>query len=125
MEISSKTILIADDEKDLRMLVKMTLEDPAYRIVTAIDGKHALEQIRRLRPDLVILDWMMPEFTGLEVVKRLRQDPRTRNIPVVLITANDCREDQAEANSLGIIAYLIKPFSPLELLHLVQDILGE
>lgn len=125
METSSKTILIADDEEDLRMLVEITLEDPAYRIVTAVDGEQALEQIRQIRPDLVILDWMMPRFSGLEVVKLLRQDPTTVRIPVVLLTANDCREDQEEARTLGIVAYLVKPFSPLELLHLVREALDE
>jgi len=118
METSSKTILIADDEEDLRMLVEITLEDPAYRIVTAVDGEQALDQIRQIRPDLVILDWMMPRLNGLEVVKQLRQDPTTVRIPVVLLTANHCQKDQAEVQTFGIVAYLVKPFSPLELLHL-------
>ena len=74
METPRKTILIADDEEDLRMLVEITLEDPAYRIVTAVDGEQAIKQIRQIRPDLVILDWMMPRLNGLEVVKLLRQD---------------------------------------------------
>jgi len=125
METPRKTILIADDEEDLRMLVEITLEDPAYRIVTAVDGEQAIKQIRQIRPDLVILDWMMPRLNGLEVVKLLRQDPTTVKIPVVLLTANDCQEDQAEAQTLGIVAYLVKPFSPLELLHLVQEALDE
>ena len=125
MKTSSKTILIADDEEDLRMLVEITLEDPAYRIVTAVDGEQALDQISQIRPDLVILDWMMPRLNGLEVVKRLRQDPTTVRIPVVLLTANHCQKDQAEVQALGIVAYLVKPFSPLELLSLVQEVLDE
>lgn len=125
MKPSSKTILIADDEEDLRMLVGITLEDPAYRIVTAVDGEQALKQIRQIRPDLVILDWKMPRVNGLEVVKQLRQDPTTMRIPVVLLTANHCQKDQAEVQALGIVAYLVKPFSPLELLHLVQRVLDE
>jgi two-component system phosphate regulon response regulator PhoB len=125
MGASSKTILIADDEEDLRMLVEITLEDPVYRIVTAVDGEQALAQIRVTRPDLVILDWMMPRLNGLEVVKQLRRDPTTVRIPVVLLTANDCQKDQEEAHTLGIVAYLVKPFSPLELLHLVREALDE
>ena len=120
MESPSKTILIADDEEDLRMLVEITLEDPAYRIVTAANGEDALAHIRQIQPDLVILDWMMPRLSGFEVVKRLRQDPNTVKLPVVLLTANDCHEDQAQAENLGIAAYLTKPFSPLELLRLVR-----
>ena len=125
MKTSSKTILIADDEEDLRMLVAITLEDSAYRIVTAVDGEQALNQIRQIRPDLVILDWKMPRVNGLEVVKQLRQDPTTMRIPVVLLTANHCQKDQAQVQALGIVAYLVKPFSPLELLHLVQEVLDE
>lgn len=120
---SLKTILIADDEKDLRMLIEITLEDPSYRIVTAADGVEALEQIQQFRPDLVILDWMMPGLNGQEVISRLRQNPTTAGIPVVLLTANDCREDEARAQALGIVAYLVKPFSPLELLKLVGEVL--
>ena len=125
MKTSSQTILIADDEEDLRRLVAITLEDPAYRIVTAVDGEQALNQIRQTRPDLVILDWKMPRVNGLEVVKQLRQNPTTTGIPVVLLTANPSQKDQAEVQALGIVAYLVKPFSPLELLHLVQEILDQ
>lgn len=107
------------------MLVGITLEDPAYRIVTAVNGEQALKQIREIRPDLVILDWTMPRVNGLEVVKQLRQDPMTMRIPVVVLTANHCPKDQAEVQALGIVAYLVKPFSPLELLHLVQRVLDE
>ena len=107
------------------MLVEITLEDPAYRIVTAVDGGQALEDIRKFRPDLVILDWMMPELSGLEIVQLLRQDSTTVGIPVVLLTANDSREDKAHAQNLGIVAYLVKPFSPLELLHIVRQALDE
>ena len=125
MKTPRKTILIADDEEDLRKLVAITLEDPAYRIVTAVDGEQALDQIRQIGPDLVILDWMMPGLNGLEVIKQLRQDPTTVKIPIVLLTANICQKDQAEVQTLGLVAFLLKPFSPLELLHLVQEVLDE
>ena len=116
-----KTILIADDEEDLRMLVEITLEDARYHIMTAVDGQAALEQIRRVHPDLVILDWMMPGLNGFEIITQLRQDQDTAGIPVVLLTANDCPEDKAQAQALGIVAYLVKPFSPLELLETVRE----
>ena len=125
MGASPKTILIADDEEELRMLVEITLEDPAYRIVTAVDGEEAIKRIRQLRPDLVILDWMMPRLNGIEVVRLLRQDPMTESLPVVLLTANDCPADQVKAQILGIAAYLVKPFSPLALLHIVREALDE
>ena len=125
MDLSRKTILIADDEEDLRLLVEVTLQDPAYQILLAEDGRQALKQTRQCRPDLVILDWMMPRPNGLEIVKLLQKDPATANIPVVLLTANDCRADKALAEGLAIVAYLIKPFSPLELLKIVKKVLAE
>ena len=116
-----KTILIADDEEDLRMLVQITLEDSRFHIITAVDGQSTLEQIRQATPDLVILDWMMPDLNGFEFITQLRQDRKTAGIPVVLLTANDCPEDRAQAQALGIVAYLVKPFSPLELLDTVRE----
>ena len=116
-----KTILIADDEEDVRLLVEMTLEDSRYHILTAVDGQAALEQIRRVHPDLVILDWMMPGLNGFEIMTQLRQDQDTAGIQVLLLTANDCQEDKAQAQALGVVAYLEKPFSPLELLQKVRE----
>ncbi len=119
-----KTILVADDEEDLRVIVQMTLEDPNRRIVEASDGKAALALIRKERPDLVILDWMMPRMSGIEVVKALRQDPETRHIPVIMLTAKGQAGDQEEGSGAGAFAYLVKPFSPLQLLKKVQEALA-
>ena len=124
MHEPEKTILIADDEEDIRMLVELTLEDPHYRIVTAVNGKHALDVIHRIHPDLVILDWMMPDLNGLEIVTQLHQNKTTARIPVILLTANTCGEVKAQAQTLGIVAYFVKPFSPLELLHKVRETLA-
>ena len=124
MKSPIKTILIADDEEDLRTLVEITLEDPQYRIVTADDGERALECIHRDLPDVVILDWMMPKLSGVEVLKKLRQDPRTSTMPVVLLTARDDLANQDEVRTLAVFAYLVKPFSPLELLKKVQEALA-
>jgi CheY-like chemotaxis protein len=121
---SHKTILIADDEEDLRLLVEITLENPQHRVVMAEDGTKALECIHRIRPDLVILDWMMPGLNGLEVVQHLRLDSATAGIPVILLTANDSQANQDQASMLGIFAYLVKPFSPLELLQTVRQALA-
>lgn len=125
METQVKTILIADDEEDLRFLVETTLEDPRHRVISAANGTIALERIQQIHPDLVVLDWMMPGLTGFEIIKKLREDPVTAAIPVVLLTANDCPEDQARAQTLGIVAYIVKPFSPLELLQKVREALAE
>ena len=109
MNKPERTILIADDEEDLRILVEMTLESPQYRIVTAKNGLEALESIRQHRPDLAILDWMMPSLTGLQVVQALRQSPLTATLPVVFLTARDRQKDRDDACSLGLVSYLVKP----------------
>ena len=119
-----KTILIADDEEDLRLLVQVTLENPAYEIVTAVDGLSALHAIRSRPPDLLILDWMMPGLNGCQVVHQLRQNPQTSGIPVVMLTAQGERESQEEVQGLGLAGFLRKPFSPLELIHKVREVLA-
>ena len=119
-----QTILLADDEKPLRILVHTTLECSDFRILEASDGVEALETARRERPDLVVLDWMMPLLTGIEVAKRLRQDPATASIPIVMLTAKGQESDREAAAKAGVTAYLVKPFSPLELLDAVQAALA-
>ncbi len=124
MTESAKTILIADDEEDLRLLVQVTLENPSYVILTAEDGCKAVDAIHEHYPDLLILDWMMPGLNGWEVVTKLRQNPATANIPIVMLTAQDGRESREQMASLQIKGYLVKPFSPLELIHTVREILA-
>ncbi len=117
-----KTILIADDESSLRMLARITLDDPDYRILEAADGLTALDLVRSDKPDLLILDWMMPGLTGIEVTQSLRQDPRTATIPIIMLTAKGQDTDKAQGRAAGVKAYLVKPFSPLELLQQIQAI---
>lgn len=117
-----KTILIADDEESLRVLMQTTLEDPNRCILLAADGLEALQIARNERPDLVVLDWMMPGMTGLEVAQALRQDPATAHIPILMVTAMGQERDRKQGVALGVQAYLVKPFSPLELLRKVQEI---
>jgi CheY-like chemotaxis protein len=118
-----KTILIADDEAHLRLLVRKTLAEDGTRVLEAPDGRGALEATRKERPDLVILDAMMPGLTGFEVLAALRADPDTAATRVVMLTARSQRSDRERATSLGISAYLVKPFSPLELIQLVEQVL--
>jgi len=117
-----KTILLADDEANLRMLARITLDDPAYRILEAEDGLAALTLARNERPDLLVLDWMMPGLSGIEVARLLRQDPDTAHIPVIMLTAKGQEADRAQGRDIGVHAHLVKPFSPLELLQKIQDI---
>ena len=123
MSSSVKTILIADDDDDLRLLVQVTLDNPTYRIFTAVDGRQALEAVNQHRPDLLIIDWMMPGLNGCEAVAQLRENPDTATIPVVMLTAKDGLEAKKETASLALAGYLAKPFSPLELIKKVRAVL--
>jgi len=123
MSSSVKTILIADDDEDLRLLVQVTLENPTYRILTAVDGHKAVEAVSQHRPDLLIIDWMMPGLNGCEVVVQLRENPETASIPVVMLTARDGLDANEETSSLALAGYLAKPFSPLELIKKVREVL--
>jgi CheY-like chemotaxis protein len=117
-----KTILIADDEAHLRLLVRKTLEVEDVRLLEAPDGESALALARKERPDLVILDWMMPGRSGLEVLRALRGDPDTAATAVIMLTARSQKDDRGEAERLGVRGYLVKPFSPLELIQLVERV---
>lgn len=119
-----KTVLLADDEANLRMLVRTTLEGPDYRIVEAVDGTAALVLARKERPDLVILDWMMPGMTGVEVATALRRAPATAQIPILMLTAKGQAADREVERTLGLQGYLVKPFSPLELRAKVEQLLA-
>lgn len=118
-----KTILIADDEAHLRLLVRKTLTEDDYRIVEAVDGQEALARARKERPDLIVLDWMMPRLSGLQVLEALRSDPDTAPVRVIVLTARSQQIDRSLALQQGISAYLVKPFSPLELIQLVERVL--
>jgi DNA-binding response OmpR family regulator len=119
-----KTILLADDEAHLRTLVRTTLNNPEYCILEAADGTAALDLAREQHPDLLVLDWMMPGINGIEVAKALRQDPATAHIPIIMLSARGQETDRAQGRSVGTYTYLVKPFSPLELLRRVQEVLG-
>jgi len=117
------TILIADDEDSLRLLIRTTLESAEVTLLEATDGNTALEIARQELPDLIVLDWMMPGKNGIEVVKELRADPRTAGIAIVMLTAMGQEQDRKQGLAAGVQAFLVKPFSPLELLERVQAVL--
>ena len=120
-----KTILIADDHDHLRLLVSKTLGGPDYRIIEARDGDEAYALAMTESPDVLILDWMMPGKTGIQVVEALRKDPGFRDVPVIMLTARAQNADRNRAVTLGVHSYLVKPFSPIELMDTVEKILGE
>ena len=118
-----KRILIADDESHIRLLVRTTLEGPEREVLEASNGEAARELAIKEMPDLLILDWMMPNETGVDVLKALREDPETSGIPVIMVTGQSDKTHRQAAILLGIRGYLPKPFSPLELIELVDKVL--
>lgn len=120
-----KTILIADDEEDIRALLLMTLEDPAYRLIEASDGESALNLIKTDPPDAVILDWMMPKKNGIDVARAMQDHPRLKHIPIIMLTAKDQPCDQERGQDVGVYAYFVKPFSPLRLLETIHEVLAK
>lgn len=119
-----KTILLADDEDSLRTLVYTTLEDSGFQILEASDGDEALSLARAHRPDLLVLDWMMPGLTGVEVTAALRKEDPSGQTPIILLTAKSQQDDIAAALKTGVTSYLLKPFSPAELLTVVESLLA-
>jgi two-component system phosphate regulon response regulator PhoB len=119
----NKTILIADDEPNIRQLVAFTLRRRGFEIVEAEDGVTALELIRQSAPDLVVLDVMMPGLTGIAVLQQLSADPATAEIPVVLLSAKGQGVEIEEGLASGARLYLVKPFSPRELADRVAEVL--
>ena len=120
-----KRILIADDEMSIRTLIEATLDSPDCSVSTSTGGKEALESAISTPPDLIILDWMMPEISGIEVLKSLRSNARTSHIPVIMLTAMGQQKDRNLGISAGANAFLVKPFSPLQLLETIKQVLGE
>jgi len=110
---TSPTVLIADDDPDIRMLVRLRLERSGYSVVAASDGLEALALAADCRPDLAILDVSMPHLSGVEVTRALRE--RAQHLPVILLTARAREADVAEGVEVGADAYVTKPFSPQEL----------
>jgi CheY-like chemotaxis protein len=119
------TVLLCDDEEVLRHLVRATLENGEYEIVEAADGDESLQLARRHRPDVVILDMMMPGRSGLDVVRELRDDAALARTPVVMLTARARPADREAAAAAGADRYLAKPFSPLELIGVVEELLED
>lgn len=116
-------VLIADDDGDILSLVKAVLERSGHEVVAASDGAEALASVRARKPDLVVLDIAMPEVDGLEVLRRLRADPTTSELPVVLLSARAQEADVQRGFAIGASAYLKKPFSPRELSEHVAELL--
>lgn len=117
-------VLVVDDDKHILELVRLSLVHKDIDIVTAHDGVEALEKVREDIPDLIILDLMMPNLDGYEVCEMLRKNPKTQNVPVIMLTAKTQTNDKIEGLRLGADDYITKPFNPLELEARVDAVLA-
>ena len=117
---ASKKILIVEDEHDILQLVKLYVEKEGFRTVTATTGTEGLWQVKQEKPDLVILDLMLPEIDGLEVCKRLRSAPETAMLPIIMLTAKAEESDTVVGLELGADDYVTKPFSPKTLVARIK-----
>ena len=120
---SDTTVLVIDDEAPIRLLCRVNLEAEGMRVFEAADGPSGLEMARSERPDVILLDVMMPGLDGWQVAEELLDDERTGSIPIVFLTARAELRDRARGLDVGGIDYVTKPFNPIDLASLVRDLL--
>ena len=116
-------ILIVEDEKDIRDLIIYALQAKGYETISADDGEKALKMLKENKPDLVILDWMLPSVSGLEICRNIRRDKNIKNIPIIMLTAKITEDDKIIGLDSGADDYITKPFSTAELTSRVKAIL--
>lgn len=118
--MSKKKILIVEDEDSLLKLESILLTSKGYDVQGVKDGRAALEAIEKNLPDLVLLDIMLPEIDGFEVCRRIKSDPKTKKIPVIMLTAKKSREDMARGEQVGADWYITKPFKSAMVIETIQ-----
>ena len=116
----SPLILIVEDEPPLVEMLKYNFESAGFRTSVATDGQEALFQAEELTPDLILLDWMLPEYSGIEICRKLRDRDATKSVPIIMLTARSEEDDRILGLNSGADDYVVKPFSPKELVARVQ-----
>src|SRR6202790_2081172 len=116
-------VLVVEDEDALGALLQYNLDKEGYRVAVATDGEEALMLIDERLPDLVVLDWMLPKVSGVEVCRRLRARPETRNLPIIMLTARGEESDRIRGLDTGADDYVVKPFSMSELAARIRAVL--
>ncbi|MDY6943494.1 MAG: phosphate regulon transcriptional regulator PhoB [Pseudomonadota bacterium] len=120
---ASKTVLVVDDEKSVRQMVSFTLQREQYQVLEAADAAEARTAIADIRPDVVLLDWMMPGMSGLDLARSLRKDHVAREIPIIMLTARAEEDDKVRGLNAGADDFITKPFSPRELVARINAVL--
>lgn len=119
----AKKILVADDEKSLVRLLRISFEIEGFHVVEAYDGEEALEKTNAEKPDIILLDILMPKMNGLSVLENLKQNPETSNIPIVILSAKITQEDKKRSSELGAVQYITKPFNPIQLVKIIRKMI--
>jgi two-component system alkaline phosphatase synthesis response regulator PhoP len=123
--MSKGRILVVDDEIYIVHILDFSLGMEGYEVITALDGEQALEKLKSEKPDLIVLDIMMPKLDGYEVCKAIKSSPETRHIPVILLSAKGRNVDQKLGFDVGADDYITKPFSPRKLVERINQLLGQ
>ena len=123
--MSGKTVLYVEDNEYNLKIVRQLLARTAYKLIEAKDGESGVETALRELPDLILMDIQLPKLSGLDATRRLRSDPKTAAIPIIVITSFALSGDEQRAKDAGATAYLAKPYSPRELLAKIREILPE
>ncbi len=125
MNADKKRILVIDDNADIRNLIQFIFEKAGIEVSQGTDGENGLAQLKSSKPDLVLLDSMMPGLSGLDVLKTIREDPDVNlsHVPVVMLTANSAAEDMNTAFELGASSYIVKPFKNNQIVAEIDSIL--
>jgi CheY-like chemotaxis protein len=116
-------VLVVDDEPDVLLLCRLNLQQRGHELLEASNGTTALELARERHPEVIVLDLMLPGMNGYEVLESLKQDERTSDIPVLVLTAKSLRADRERSHGLGASGFLTKPFLPSELCEMVESLL--
>ena len=121
--MSGNTILVIEDEADIREMLSFALARAGYLVTEASDAEEGLERLDGLLPDLIIIDWMLPGMSGLDLARRLRRDRITADVPLIMLTAKGDETDKLKSFEVGIDDYVTKPFSPRELVARIKAVL--
>ncbi len=122
--IEIRKVLLAEDEEDIQKVARMSLQfQGRWEVVVASNGEECLSKVSTERPDLILLDAMMPRMDGYETCRRLKADPTTRDIPVIFLTAKAQESEIRKGLELGAVGYLVKPFDPMRLASQIREIL--
>ncbi|MGB9712984.1 MAG: response regulator [Dissulfurimicrobium sp.] len=117
-------ILLVEDEKDIADLIRFNLDQAGFESMVLPEGRHALSYVRQFRPDLILLDLMLPDVDGLDVCKRIKRDPKLSHIPILMVTARGSETDRIVGLELGADDYIVKPFSPRELILRIKAVIA-